>query len=148
MRTLWLSWFLLWMVDYLKYWINLHGLRNGLNCYQANQLQMCRNRWTTFIWGPSENDLSGEHLDATRCNHAGLDALSARIRSNCVHTASVERQSGRKSFIFNDSVLDDESVEESWNQVNFMVMSYDAVGRQPIRMQKRTHHCKLRFRPH
>ncbi len=31
-------------------------------------------------------------------------------------------------------VLDDESVKESWNQVNFMVMSYDAVGRQPIRM--------------
>ncbi len=30
-------------------------------------------------------------------------------------------------------VLDDESVEESLNQ-NFMVMSYDAVGRQPIRM--------------
>ncbi len=29
---------------------------------------------------------------------------------------------------------DDGSVEESWNQVNFMVMSYDAVGRQPIRM--------------
>ncbi len=56
-----------------------------------------------------------------------------------------ERQSGRKSFIFNESrrwaparaarrVLDDESVEESWNQVNFMVMSYDAVGRQPIGM--------------
>ncbi len=29
-------------------------------------------------------------------------------------------------------VLDDESIEESWNQVNFMVMSYDAVRRQPI----------------
>ncbi len=31
-------------------------------------------------------------------------------------------------------ILNDESVEESWNQVNFMVMSYDAVGRQPVRM--------------
>ncbi len=29
-------------------------------------------------------------------------------------------------------VLDDESVEESWNLVIFMVMSYDAVRRQPI----------------
>ncbi len=49
------------------------------------------------------------------------------------------------SFIFNVSrrqaparaarrVLDGESVEESWNQVNFMVMSYDAVRRQAIGM--------------
>ncbi len=61
------------------------------------------------------------------------------------HRTRRERQRGRKSFIFNESrrraptraarrVLDDESVEESWNEVNFMVMSYDAVGRQPIRM--------------
>ncbi len=52
------------------------------------------------------------------------------------HRTRRERQSGRKSFIFNESrrraparaarrVLDDESVEESWNQVNFMAMSYD-----------------------
>ncbi len=61
------------------------------------------------------------------------------------HRRRRERQSGRKSFIFNESrrraparaarrVLDGESVEESWNQVNFMVMSYDAVRRQPIGM--------------
>ncbi len=61
------------------------------------------------------------------------------------HRRRRERQSGRKSFIFNESrrraparaarrVLDDESVEKSWNQVNFMVMSYDAVRRQPIGM--------------
>ncbi len=61
------------------------------------------------------------------------------------HQTRRERQSGRKSLIFNESrrraparaaqrVLDVESIEESWNQVNFMVMSYDAVGRQPIRM--------------
>ncbi len=61
------------------------------------------------------------------------------------HQTRRERQSGRKSLIFNESrrraparaaqrVLDDESIEESWNQVNFMVMSYDSVGRQPIRM--------------
>ncbi len=31
-------------------------------------------------------------------------------------------------------VLGGEGVEESWNQVNFMVMSYDAVRRQPIGM--------------
>ncbi len=30
-------------------------------------------------------------------------------------------------------VSDGESVEESWNQVNFMVMSYDTVGPKPIR---------------
>ncbi len=29
-------------------------------------------------------------------------------------------------------VLEDESVEENWNQVNFMVMSYDTVQLQPI----------------
>ncbi len=63
------------------------------------------------------------------------------------HRRRRERQSGRKSFIFNVSrrraparaarrVLDDESVEESWNQVSFMVMSYDAVRWQPIGMQK------------
>ncbi len=66
------------------------------------------------------------------------------MHPDCSHIADVtvrshrtrrERQSGRKSFIFNESrrraparaarsVLDDESVEESWNQVNFMVMSY------------------------
>ncbi len=61
------------------------------------------------------------------------------------HRRRRERQSGRKSFIFNVSqrraparaarrVLDGEGVEESWNQVNFMVMSYDAVRRQPIGM--------------
>ncbi len=67
---------------------------------------------------------------------------SLTVRS---HRRQRERQSGRKSFIFNVSrrraparaswrVLDGESVEESWNQVNFMVMSYDAVRRQPIGM--------------
>ncbi len=61
------------------------------------------------------------------------------------HRRQRERQSGRKSLIFNVSqrraaaraarrVLDGEGVEESWNQVNFMVMSYDAVRRQPIGM--------------
>ncbi len=61
------------------------------------------------------------------------------------HRRRRERQSGRKSFIFNVSqrraparaarrVLDGESVEESWNQVSFMVMSYDAVRQQPIGM--------------
>ncbi len=75
-------------------------------------------------------------------------SLSARARFSVTvrsHRTRRERQSGRKSFIFNEGrrraparaarhVLDDESVEESLNQVNFMVMSYDAVGRQPIRM--------------
>ncbi len=70
------------------------------------------------------------------------DSLTITV---CSHRRRRERQSGRKSFIFNESrrrgparasrrVLDDESVEESWNQVNFMVMSYDAVRRQPIGM--------------
>ncbi len=63
------------------------------------------------------------------------------------HRRRRESQSGRKSFIFNVSqrqapvraarrVLNDESVEESSNHVNFMVMSYDAVWRQPIGMLK------------
>ncbi len=65
-----------------------------------------------------------------------LETRRVTVRS---HRTRRERQSGRKSFILNESrrrerrVLDDESVEESWNQVNFMVMSYDAVRRQPIR---------------
>ncbi len=61
------------------------------------------------------------------------------------HRRRRESQSGWKSFIFTVSrrraparatrrVLDDESVEESSNQVNFMVMSYDTVLRQPIGM--------------
>ncbi len=69
-------------------------------------------------------------------------AFTITVRS---HRRRRERQSGRKSFIFNVSrrraparaarhVLDGEAVEESWSQVNFMVMSYDAVGRQPIWM--------------
>ncbi len=68
--------------------------------------------------------------------------VSFTVRS---HRRRRERQSGRKSFIFNVSrrraparaarhALDGESIEESWNQVNFMVMSYDAVWRQPIGM--------------
>ncbi len=64
----------------------------------------------------------------------------------CVHTAGGEsvKVAGSHSFSMwaggelrrerRGEFLDGESVEESWNQVNFMVMSYDAVRRQPIGM--------------
>ncbi len=60
----------------------------------------------------------------------------------CIHTAGGEsvKVAGSHSFSMwaggelrrEQRVLDDESVEESWNQVNFMVMSFDVVRRQPI----------------
>ncbi len=52
-------------------------------------------------------------------------------------------------------VLGNESVEESWNQVKFMVMSYDssaAANRnvEVLRLRgfRRTQSCKLWFWPH
>ncbi len=72
------------------------------------------------------------------------------------HRRQREHKSGRKTLIFKVSrlreqrVLGDESIKKSWNQVNFMVMSYDAVGRQPIGMLRRfqrTQQCKPWFRP-
>ncbi len=73
------------------------------------------------------------------------DQIQTCILTLRSHRRRRECQSGRKSFIFNVSqrraparaarcVLDGEGVEESWNQVNFMVISYDAVRRQPIGM--------------
>ncbi len=54
--------------------------------------------------------------------------------SNChvINTIMVSIMVEPEHFYKMPSVLDDESIEERWNQVNFMVMSYDAVGRQPI----------------
>ncbi len=64
----------------------------------------------------------------------------------CVHTATGEsvKVAGSHSFsmwaggelrwVAARRVLDGVGIEESWSQVNFMVMSYDAVRRQPIGM--------------
>ncbi len=79
------------------------------------------------------------------------DSESSRISSKniliCVPKASKgltvrshrrrrERQSGQRRAPARAAwrFLDGVGVEESWSQVNFMVMSYDAVGRQTIGM--------------
>ncbi len=57
-----------------------------------------------------------------------------------VHTAGGERMNVAGSHSFSmwagaaRCILHDESAKVSWNQLNFMVMSYDAIGRQPIGM--------------
>ncbi len=55
-------------------------------------------------------------------------AMKAENISRTVRSAGVAAR--RRVAV--QRVLDGESVEESWNLVHFMVMSYDAVRRQPI----------------
>ncbi len=98
--------------------------------------------------------------------------MSGAVRMACSAKVTVrshrrwrERQSGRKSFIFNESrrraparaarrVLDDESVEESWNQLygNGLWRGSAATNRnvEVLRLRgfQRTQSCKLWFRPH
>ncbi len=88
-----------------------------------------KQREPEVVW--SANHALSVTSDATLTNtHCAFTPQAARaskwpevIHFQCEPAARAARR-----------VLDGESVEESWNQVNFMLMSYDAVRRQPIGM--------------